>query len=284
MTLQAAVQAESRDHVRFIVRLFKDSNETVVVEVQRRCGCSYVFHQCSDAILNAAQGIKKTRCMPKFTIPDCVKAAAAAAAVHEKDDHEANERRAAESDLECALQLWKNDRYDAQLLGLESLILLSQQKHLAAFCAHSLLCSKCVQDKLLALVNQTEDLVDCDTMEMEHLIRMRRHALTVLANCLEALGESGELQHVMEKNEALRSPKLLDTFVAALSTAEQEPHDAHEAARCLGSLCRCCSICREHAVDMGAPDAVTRALDVGIIRHALLEGASRRLQGEMGFS
>ncbi len=270
--------------MRFIVRLFVNSDKTVIVEVQRRCGCAYVFHQFSDAILNAAQGIKRTRPLPKFTIPDCVRAAAAAAAAEEGSDEQANERLAVESDMECALQAWKSDRFDAQLLGLESLILLSQQKNLGAFCAHSLLCTKCAQDMLLALVYQVNELEENDTMVVEHLNLMRRHGLTVLANCLEALAGSGELIHVLEKNEALRSPKLLDTLVAVLTTAEQEPHNAHEAARCLGPLCRTCKICKEHAMDMGAPEAVTRALDVGMIRHALLEGASRRLQGEMGFS
>jgi len=314
---QVALQAETRDHIRFIVSLFRgddkeDKNRSkVIVEVQRRSGCAFVFHQCSDAVLNAAQGIRHKSCLSKnFTIPDCVKQLAAKEAANESSssspeqvDEATKERLALEADLECALRLWKSDRYDAQLLGLESLVLLSSQqetkKHLATICAHSLLCTECVQKKLLSLVllhsNHHDWAEECDALVLDHVQRMRRYALTVLANCLEALShntnhsaasshDQNELQHVMDKNEALRSTDLMDVLVEALHHAERDPHDAHQAARCIGVLCRCCSMCKEHAMEMGATEAATKALDVGTVRHSLLEGASRQLQHEMGFS
>jgi len=314
---KVALQAETRDHIRFIVSLFRgddkeDKNRSkVIVEVQRRSGCAFVFHQCSDAVLNAAQGIRHKSCLSKkFTIPDCVKQLAAKEAANESSssspeqvDEATKERLALEADLECALRLWKSDRYDAQLLGLESLVLLSSQqetkKHLATICAHSLLCTECVQKKLLSLVllhsNHHDWAEECDALVLDHVQRMRRYALTVLANCLEALShntnhsaasshDQNELQHVMDKNEALRSTDLMDVLVEALHHAERDPHDAHQAARCIGVLCRCCSMCKEHAMEMGATEAATKALDVGTVRHSLLEGASRQLQHEMGFS
>ncbi|KAI2495131.1 hypothetical protein MHU86_19405 [Fragilaria crotonensis] len=47
--------AETACHTQFYIKLFEDDHQ-LIVEVQRRTGCSYTFHQCSKAVLRAAKG------------------------------------------------------------------------------------------------------------------------------------------------------------------------------------------------------------------------------------
>jgi len=226
---EALVEAETKEHVQFAVRLWSDKDQ-VLVEIQRTAGCCFLFHQSAKAVLRAAKGLRKQQPQISFTIPDCV-----------PQETEEESKQCTQEGLEIALDLLKKDRLDAHMLAIESLVYLTKATKNRSFAAHCILCGE-FRSTILCLVESfrmhKSTSVALSQMEEEHLTIMHRNALTVLANCLVALEHSGELLHVLGQQEEFRSNTLLATLVDEVGSAEQRPHDACQAARCLQSLFR----------------------------------------------
>jgi len=271
---EAKVQAETREHVQFTIRLWSDKDQ-VVVEVQRGAGCCFLFCQASKAILRAAKGSSAPKAMRRFTIPGCV-----------PQESVEERKQLIEDDLEIASSLLKKDRLDAHMLGMESLCYLSNATKCCSFAAKSILGGECFST-LLCLVqsfrmheaSRDETLSD---MEEKHFAMMHRHALTVLANCLVALEESGELEQVLSLQKELLSESLLQCLVEEVAQATTRPHDACQAVRCLQSLVRASSELKTLACHLGASKALDSAHREGVCRHATLEQESGKLQLDIG--
>jgi hypothetical protein len=270
---QALALAETPEHVRLCIRLFLDE-EQIVVEVQRRSGCCFLFHQAAKSILCAAKG-KKPQRLPTFKIPECVKA-----------DADLSFEDSTEEAVQIASGLLKKDRYDAHLLGIESLVQVTK-KATSTTAARALFRGE-VLDTILSLIQswqmhqKDKDDYVIPEMEKDYCVKMHRNALTVLANCLNALEQAGELEELLGTQDRLVADELLSVLIDDLESAEQRPHDAWQACRCLKTLLRSFKDTKMRAVGLGAPKAATIALNEGACTHLRLEEECRKLQVEIG--
>lgn len=229
--------AETACHTQFYVKLFEDDQQ-VVVEVQRRTGCSYTFHQCSKAILRAAKGLEPcNRDKPRLVVPDVIR--------NLEETHKVNEEV-----MERSFDLLQSQRVDCKELGMQNLVKLSESIPLG--------------DRLPIIIEQVLLRPDEDDA---FATMLRRDALTVLANAL-----------ALSQPTQLLSNELIRTFIADLT--DNDLHTAHQAARCLTSVCQSQRL-KELVGNMGASPATLIAQEEGRARHELLERETRLLQMEL---
>ena len=234
-TSQNKAVAETTCHTQFYVKLFEDDNQ-VIVEVQRRSGCSYTFSQCSKAILRAAKG-QDSQKAPQYSVPAAIR--------RPEEEFKVN----AEC-LEQSFDLLQQERIDAQLLGMQLLLKLSEKVRLG--------------DRLALVINH----VKVRPADDDHFAAvLRRDALTVLANSL-----------VENQPTELLSDDLLRILIADLT--DHDLHTAHQAARCLTAICQCRKL-KQLVTKMGASSATFIARQEGQSRHKLLERETRQLQMEL---
>mmetsp|Transcript_30043 Transcript_30043/g.49637 ORF Transcript_30043/g.49637 Transcript_30043/m.49637 type:complete len:368 (-) Transcript_30043:135-1238(-) len=232
--------AETLCHTQFYVQLF-ESNEELIVEVQRRTGCSYTFRQCSKAILRAAKGEQQQQQQPCQAPPPLPPS------LPTLDNAISIEKEA----IDIAFDLLAQERVDAQLLGMQSLL-------------------SCNNNTTPTTVFQTDQLAVIIKHATSRQSELRRDALTVLANC-------------WSQNNSNTMPKvnhdlLLRTLIADLT--DQDLHVAHQAARCLTAIWQSSSGVDELKallLTYGSATATRMALREGQSKHALLEQETTRL-------
>jgi hypothetical protein len=238
--------------VKFNIRLFT-SGKKIVVEIQRVSGCCFLFHQSTKNVLPAALG-QAAQPTITLTIPPCVMS-------------ELEEEDATEEALFMALNMLQSPRFDCNILAMESLASVTKANSAAA--------KSVVNGPLMSLILgwvEGQNADDEDFYELEHLVKMHRYALVVLANCLTALSPT-------------ETPKVSDEclmiLIGELKAACERPHDACEAAKSLKALVRSNDV-RMRVLAMGAPCAVIGAYQLGKSQHHQLEKESLSLQMEMG--
>ena len=99
--------------------MFQNADDDVVVKIERRVGCAYGFHICSNTVIRTAKGILQQGSLKQsLEIPKCI-------------PHGAKEERLKSIQFDCqqALEMVRSERMDARLLGLESLERLSQHEY-----------------------------------------------------------------------------------------------------------------------------------------------------------
>jgi hypothetical protein len=187
--------------------------------------------------------------------------------------------------------MFKGDRIDTHLLGMESLVHLTSSCHQGkAVCSHFILSSELLET-LLSLVlysrmnvkvgsGSTSTSVHDSISELEqvHYSVMRRHALQILANCLTALDERMELADILIKMPILVADNLLSQLVLIVAGSLTQPHDAVDACRCLQKLCQHSEYVKRTVMTMGASIYLEHAQKC---RHALLQDASIQLLHEL---
>ena len=191
-------------------------------------------------------------------------------------------------DLEYACATFqKGNRLDAHMLAAESLVQLSEAAKCKVFCAKTILNPNSeLLSTLLSLIQSSrmsekvrafgDDEVS--DMEQEHFRLMHRHALVVLANCLDAVRESGELQARLADLPELSSDNTVNALVGDLSCAKAKPHDAAAACRCLRALCSL-DECKNKLVRMGGKPVLSAAKHQS--SHALLEAEASKLMQDL---
>jgi hypothetical protein len=259
--------------VTFTTRLFAGDGK-VIVELQRLAGCCFLFHQTAKTVLRAAKGMEPLK-RRTFSVPPSVP----------KCDAE-EEKECLENGLELAASLLKKDRLDAHMLAMESLTHLSRSTKCQCLVAKAILCGPLL-DTLISLIESwsicAADSAEDEKGEVEeqHCASMHRLAISVLANCLGVLEAEGELSEVIAHlREQLCTPSLLMALVDELRRAEQRPHDACEAARCLQTLVRSCK-CKQSIMDCDGLNAAAFAYEAGASSHANLEKECHLLQMEI---
>ena len=226
-------------------------------------------------VLRAAKGEAVPARRITFTVPDCVP----------QSTHE-GERLCLEEGLRMASSLLKENRVDAHVLAVQSLMHISQVTQEKDFAAHCILCGE-FQSTLVSLIesfhidHKTYETVKCK-LDLEALQQMHRYALTILANCLSALQSSGELAKVLEEQKELTSMKLLTALIKDAENACDKPHDACQAIRCIGSIGMTSSVAQERLAELGAPSVVDTAQKQGLCRHAKLAEECDRLKSLTG--
>jgi hypothetical protein len=272
---QASVQAETKEGVTFAIRLWSHKDQ-VVAECQRCSGCGFLYIQTVKAVLRAAKTgvVKSPPALPNaFSMPKCLP----------KQSIEEINTCTVES-LEIAKDLLKNDRLDAHILAVESLVQLTEASKCRAFCANFILSSDLL-DTLLSLIECSRfdrkalsNEKNISEMEISHFAVMHRHALNILANCLSALEQSGELTSTISKVTDLSSSSLLSTLVTKVASATTMPHEAFQACKCLQKICQGSEQAKQRVLELGASAHLENAQRC---RHALLQEASLNLMSEL---
>lgn len=271
---EACVESETHEGVTFTTQMFQGDNK-VIVELQRQAGCCYLFHQTAKTVLRAAKGMqqvqKRTLAVPK--------------SVPKADLGE--EKESLENGLELAHSLLKKDRLDAHLLAMQSLGHLSRSAKCECLVAKAILCGPLLETIVSLIecwsINDAANEEEKGEVEEQHGAIMHRLAIAVLANCLSVLEKEGELQSVLvERREQLCAPSLLMALVEELRRAEQRPHDATEAARCLQPLLRNCAECKPLIMECDGLNAASIAHDAGKSLHANLQKECHQLKLEIG--
>lgn len=272
------MDAETSDHVEFCVHLWADEQpktSQVIVEIQRVAGCCYLFCQTAKMILRAAQGETLATlppASPQFSIPKSIPRVS-----------EQEEIKCCDEGLEIAQSLLSNQRLDGREMALESLIkLTSTSSSCRAYAARSIV-SGTTLDTIVALIEHSHSVsIVSDEIEQEHSNLMHRYALTLLANCLEALSATKELTPMMQKhNDVFQSQALLLSLVNDVSSCSKSPHDAFQALKCLQIMTTACPSTKSYILDFGASRAIQVAQKEGLCRHANLYHESQKLWTEL---
>jgi len=266
---EALVVAESQECVQFAIRLWESKNQ-IAVEVQRSSGCSYAFHQLAKTVLQASKGLSRAPSPSRFALPKCIP---------RQTDQERKE--CLKEGLEIAVSLLQNDAIDSQLMAMESLAHLSKVCTIG-FAAESIMEHAEIRTRLFSLV---EDSANTDTqqsnseLDNSNLTTMRRQAITVLANCLDSLKEHNKLHACVNRHsDLLLSETLLMALLSRVSNAQEMPHEACQATRCLASLTEASTVSRRRALELDASKLVQQAHFVATRRHAQLQGLTSKLQ------
>jgi hypothetical protein len=269
---EASATAETCDCVKFTVRLWADKGQ-VVVEVQRFAGCAFAFKQASLAILRSAKrsGAIKKGPPRSFKLPSCI-----------PPETEEDRKRCIEEGLQIAIDLLKQDRLDAQRLAVESMAKMTSASNQNRTFAAELILKNDVLEDLISLVDSRRLAVHGERssdIAGTQCALMHRQALTVLANCMDALEGQNRLQSVLadKKGHLLRSESLVAALLNDVSAASEHPHDACQAVRCLTVMVRASQDVRQKCVGLGVANAISLAQTHAICRHALLETETGKL-------
>lgn len=287
---EASLLAEALDHTMFYVRLFKNrlmsssSSKGILVEVQRVTGDSFNYVKYARAVLAAARGeVVEDREVPipnyiptiPMLSPSC------------RTDIEC--REAVESDKEYILhveELLKNYRLDAVLLGIESLLVLSdgEKSQVSSAVAEAILRGDHGRSIIKNFINgcihtsprmsgssPEENTVD---YEFRHYENMHNTALAVLANALRTLSADVVAPEIicslLHSEEWMGQSGIIDALLSELSHAEHQSHNAYHAARCLNILLDSSFEMRQALMERGLSGVMQVSQQVGQRKHLLL--------------
>jgi len=232
---KAKVKCTTAEGVDFRIRLYRGRgryNHGIIVEVQRRFGTSFVFHNDTQAILNGAKGKAIAPLTSRSILPEVLD--------EDDEDYEGNLVPSAESSLAMVAKLMKLSGFDSQLLALKMLSPLVDSERLslstARAVASSLFEQHCeVGEKVFnyvinnsnksstrttkcGILDDDDSDDDCDASNI-----LRNTCLSILANATKVYGKVPEFIR-----EALRPALLRD-----LHDADKHPNTAFLSTKCL---------------------------------------------------
>lgn len=225
----------------FLYRGQKSYSHGVIVEVQRRNGASVLFFEDSQAILDAAQGkpIAPMKAITTAEIP----------LVEDFDD-----TKAALSSLCFVEKMLMYERYDATLLGLQTLSSLTDPAKMGQSTAKSVsesivTAGNAVGGKVFEIITTRKSL-DSEETELHYDL-----AMSITANVLRNVSGNISSFH----RNAIRPILIRD-----MENAEKKPQRAFAAARCLDSLLAS----DEYPTDLYG--VLEKCKDVGEAKHSAL--------------
>jgi len=156
------------------------------------------------------------------------------------------ESKSAQADeVQNALKLINQEKYDVKLLGTSALISITEKSKIE------------LQDSDLDFVSK---YILSQPRDDSPEAKLRLDCLTLLANLLAQ--DSIKPQYVTEKG-------FLQLLVTDLVHAN--PHFSYQAARCITAICRVCPAFKQNIAALGADAALDQAEEKGISQHKLLE-------------
>lgn len=288
---QKAGATLSMNNMELCVQLFKVSDNTqqvVVVEIRRKNGSPISFHRAARAIINAAKG-NNINMNSSLTPTSQTKTRIA----HEENKHDDDVTVA--RTIEKVDSLLRKDRVDANLLGLESLLHLtnsgSSSKTMALFTAGVILNgwkNDVIKNTVFSLIKNSND----DEDEAKNIVedgfnqRMRIFALSLLANSLEVSsnnrqcdggGEINDLESKLSNDEWVEDGGILWSLVEKLKNSESCLQEAYFAAKCLKTALEASADLRSWATEREVSNVVEHSQKVGHSTHNLLGRASDEL-------
>lgn len=284
---EASAFAEALDFTKFYIRLYKNSTTNhagILVEMQRVEGDSFNFIKYVQAILAAARGealFDERSATGRWRsslgyIPSSV---LSCRTLHQ-------EKKQGEKDCEYLLaveELLTKDRSDAVLLGIDSLLVLTDnmRSNVSSCAAKAVLFGthpvikefihKCIHHPQTVL--SPEDIAfDFDSRQCEII---HTTALAILGNSLQSAYDDTKCINVLDSlafsEEWIgRNNGIVDVLIHELSQAEVQSHNAYHAARCMGILLDSQNM-RSVLIDRGLHHVMKASHLVGHRRHSLLE-------------
>ena len=175
------------------------------------------------------------------------------------------------------MQQLSSELLDSKLIGMESLEQITRCEA-SGYVSKKILEGSCLETVLAAA---QEDLSNADTqVDEQHISIMRRRAITVLANALCALAQSGELEVFLQDCSTLKSESFIVNLLETLREASSLPHEATQAARCMQYLMTSKDV-QNFLFTMSVTSVVSEACTIGACRSSLLENESKRLKVQL---
>ena len=278
------------DYTKFYIRLYKNNNinnneRGILVEIQRVDGDSFKFHQVCTSILEAVKGgviderKEARRCSSISYIPASILSHRTQTEMD--GGHHPKEANNAEYMMHVE-ELLKNDRSDAVLLGIESLLVLTDQER-SQVCldvanavingnGHSV-----IKDFIHNCIFSPSSTFSPEDNEFDYASRQRNvlHniSLAILGNSLETVSDAKEcpiLRSLLQSEEWMGSSGIVDLLLTELSQCEDRAHDAYHAARCLNTLLDSSPGMKNELIERGLPNVVKVSRRVGRCQHSLL--------------
>jgi len=273
---QATAQICAMDHSGVCVQLFKDSTlatkekKGILVEIQRKNCNSFKFHNIAKTLLHAARGSTPPKSKTSFGRPPPLLLNRKAPAV-------CNIKHNTEVAIENAAILLKKDRMDANMLGMESLILLTDKQ-----CSAELTCLLTSRAVLKGDVPDIKSIILGNDRHGEdkisngvHYSQIRNYALLLLANSLSVVASNkDEFRSIVRMKEW---ESMLSALLLELKNVESTPHSAYQSARSINTLISGSPEMRNMAIILDAPALVLQCQDVGRCQHALLGNVSETI-------
>jgi len=143
-------------------------------------------------------------------------------------------------ELDFVCVMLNSDRLDMKLIAMETLLQVtsSTDSDCQSFAATGILSGPIfdvlVKNILCGNTQHEETTTKTEQVGCDILCKIRRNALIVFGNCLEAVGKSGAA--VVKERENILCDELLTRLVNDIGESSTNPHEACNAARCLRSL------------------------------------------------
>jgi len=143
-------------------------------------------------------------------------------------------------ELDFVCVMLNSDRLDMKLIAMETLLQItgSTDTDRRSFAATGVFSGPIfdvlVKNILCGNTQHVETTMKTEQVGCDILCKIRRNALIVFGNCLEAVGKSGA--SVVKERENILCDELLARLVDDIGESSTNPHEACNAARCLRSL------------------------------------------------
>ena len=285
---QASLFAETLDHTEFYVRLYKSNhkNSEILVELQRAEGDSFNYSKYARAILASARGEEVNEESAMRRRSSSLTFIPASVSCHKKEVEKCCQHEDLVPSVGHVEELIKKDRMDAVLLGMDSLLLLTdcERSQVSQSAAEAVLRGnengQCIiKDFIHNLINclpsrdtsssREENWHDFESRQQEI---MHNNALAVLGNSLKAAmsAQCPKLCSLVGSDEWMGDAGIVDVLMSELSQAKDRSHDAYQAARCLNILLEISPEAKMKLVERGLTNTMKATQSVGRSRHSLL--------------
>jgi len=277
-------KCKTYDFVSFRINMFSfhsDPDEpSIVVEVQRRSGCSLSFQKNRRTLLGAIDGLTSAKEARRSSIShevrcidvSCLTCHDGLPIQKEEDDYEAI--------VSCTLdeiQSYLNsDKCDTQILGLELLTHLTDPLHTPAkivqVAAMKILRSDEICQSIKAMILEgkirskaIEDLDMNLQYEDDFVDHSRQLSLCALLNSFNALTEY--LPMILATSEEWMIEKVLPCLLNNLRDVRENVHIALLSAKCLSILAVHSKACRSHMVENNVIEVLKDVVQYGTVWH-----------------
>lgn len=259
------------DFVEFTVRIYLDKDGILVV-AHRQCGDGMSFMQDYRAIISACEGEP----VKNFTHSKSREH------LMQPEKSILTETKAVES-LQYVAGLLASDKVDSKMLGMESLVSVSDPaktlKATSHLCARSILCHKKRLNDFFDLHNflmgvilhgyQSEFASKPHISISNYAGKMRNLALHATSNAIKHLKDDDCFRQIIHESHWYREV-FVPSLVDHVNTAKLRPHDACFACQCLLCLASSSRDLAEKIKEEGGLEALEEAERVGNSQFALL--------------
>lgn len=284
----AKAKCKTSDMVVFRIRLFAGKSETqepIIVEIQRRSGSPRCFLSVCKKILDAAEGVEiqsepipARKKMPPCMMKTPVSSMKCLQNVNKQDPHtEVN------SGISKSLEMLRSTKLDVNVLGLENLCFMTdplktRPDMAVAACKNILVDQDCsdIRNKIKAMIEQDSVHPFKDICNKCHHL-----ALVLLSNVLALTSQDGCLDEAV-RNHKWFTDFLIPSLLDEVRSFEVSSNNAYEAACGLTSLATCSAFAKRVMMENSAVNDLHSANRFATYNHDLLESETRRSLSLLG--